>query len=192
MVSHNGSDDANTTLAKWIFFAIAPRDLSSKTRFIRRKAPESGRFRRYLMLEYGYKQLLLICFLYFKFLISIEYRILLYFYCNMRQYHPKSGRRAVIQAAKDGHTPRPERLRGMHCPFFPPPRHPILQQPLSCLGSPFLVKATLVPATEPRLEQSNKKIERHTNPLNIVFPRIFFEFHTTCGSGLGVGVADGS
>jgi hypothetical protein len=155
MVSHNGSDDANTTLAKWIFFAIAPRDLSSKTRFIRRKAPESGRFRRYLMLEDGYKQLLLICFLYFKFLISIEYRILLYFYCNMRQYHPKSGRRAVIQAAKDGHTPRPERLRGMHCPFFPPPRHPILQQPLSCQGSPFLSR-------QPSFQRRNRDLSKAT------------------------------
>ena len=162
MVSHNGSDDANTTLAKWIFFAIAPRDLSSKTRFIRRKAPESGRFRRYLMLEDGYKQLLLICFLYFKFLILIEYRILLYFYCNMRQYHPKSGRRAVIQAAKDGHTPRPERLRGMHCPFFPPPRPPNLQQPLSCQGSPFLVKAAPFLSRQPSLQRRNRDFSKAT------------------------------
>ena len=81
-------------------------------------------------LKYCY--VIIFCFL---FLIVIKYRILLYIYRNMRHYNPKSGRQAVIQAAKDGHNPRPENTPGHALPLFYAPRQPNLQQALSSQGS---------------------------------------------------------
>ena len=44
--------------------------------------------------------------------------ILLYIYRIMRHTRSKSGRQAIIQAAKDGHNPRPENTSGRALPLF--------------------------------------------------------------------------
>jgi len=43
---------------------------------------------------------------------------LLYNYRILRHTNPKSGRQATIQAAKDGHNPRPENISGRTLPLF--------------------------------------------------------------------------
>jgi hypothetical protein len=42
----------------------------------------------------------------------------------MQHNKPKSGRQAIIQAAKDGHNPKPENISGQTLPLFYTPNIP--------------------------------------------------------------------